>query len=79
MLEMLCLCYYSKYRCSRVPGMSDAENKSLSYVALGFISISTKRNGAPLHETHDPLKLALVNDAAVVITGLWAVSVKLLQ
>ena len=51
---------------------------SRTNVALGFITISTNSNGAPLHQSHDPLKVSLVDDASIVLEGLWIISVKLL-
>lgn len=51
----------------------------LTYVALGFITVSTNSNCAPLHKSHQPLKVPLVDNTSVVLKGLWIVCVKLLQ
>lgn len=50
-----------------------------TYVTLRFIVVSTNSNRAPLHESHDPLKVSLVNNAPIVLEGFWIVCVKLLQ
>lgn len=49
-----------------------------TYIALGFIRVSTNNNRAALHESHDSLKMPLVDDASVVLKSLWIVCVKLL-
>lgn len=56
-----------------------SSNTPRTYVALGFIAVSTNSNRAPLHESHDPLKVPLVNNASIVLKGFWIVCVKLLQ
>lgn len=50
-----------------------------TYIALGFITVSTNSNCAPLHKSHQPLKVPLVDNTSVVLKGLWIVCVKLLQ
>lgn len=55
------------------------KNTPLTYVALGFITVSTNSDRAPLHERHEPLKVPLVDNASVVLKGLWIVCVELLQ
>lgn len=54
-------------------------NTPVTYIALRFIAVSTNGNRAPLHESHDPLKVPLVDNTSVVLKGLWVVGVKLLQ
>lgn len=56
-----------------------SSNTPRTYVALGFIAVSTNSNRAPLHESQDPLKVPLVNNASIVLKGFWIVCVKLLQ
>lgn len=48
-------------------------------IALGFITVSSNSNRAPLHQGHDPLKVPLVDDPPVILKGFWIVSVKFLH
>lgn len=50
-----------------------------TYVALGFITVTTNSNGAPLQQSHNPLIVSLVNNTSVVFKGLRIICVKLLQ
>lgn len=47
-------------------------------VALRFIAVPANSHLGPLHQSHDPLKVLLVNDTSVVIEGLWIVGIKFL-
>lgn len=63
------------------PVSSDGGRKNTQHtnIALRFIVVSTHSHRAALHEGHDPLEVSLVNDAPVVLKGLWTGCVKLLQ
>lgn len=59
--------------------MSSSYNTTNTYVALGLITVSAHSDGAPIHQRHDPLEMSLVDDAPIVLKGLWIVRVKHLQ
>lgn len=51
----------------------------MTYVAVGFVIFSSCSDGAVVQHVHDPFKVALIDDAAVVSAGLWVICVELLQ
>lgn len=59
--------------------MTCSYNTANTYVALGLITVSAHSDGAPIHQRHDPLEMSLVDDAPIILKGLWIVCVKLLQ
>lgn len=48
-------------------------------IALGFIAVPANSHLGPLHQSHDPPKVLLVDDPSVVIEGLGIVGIKLLR
>lgn len=53
-------------------------SRCFTYVAVGLIVVSTRCDFAIIHQVHDPLEVALVDDASVVTAGLWVFCVEVL-
>ena len=54
------------------------EVRSITYVAVRLVVVSAYGDVAVVQHGHNPLKVALVDDAPIVRAGLWTLCVEIL-